>query len=137
MYKFLKNILNNVNIRMKTYNQLYNQILNEYQINSSSSQSKNPVNPVIGKLIDYLEKKIGVNMDPRELEDILKDDNNQDDNNQDEETKNNNNNNVDQQNPVQNPVQNTQNNIVKSNVVSNIPPNNFTSVQNKNTQKKI
>lgn len=107
---------------MKTYNQLYKQILNEYQIEQTPNQ---PENPIIPKLMDYL-KQSGVDpkiIDPEALKKIL-------DNKQQEEE-------VDNVENTQQPVQNIPNNSVKSNIVSNIPVNNLTSVQNKNIQKKI
>jgi len=110
---------------MKTYNQLYKQILNEYQIEQTSNQ---PKNPIIDNLMNYL-KKSGIDtssINPTDVETIL---NNKQEQEQEE---------VDNiENTQQQPVQNIPNNSVKSNIVSNIPVNNLTPVQNKNIQKKI
>lgn len=114
---------------MKTYNQLYKQILNEYQIEQTSNQ---PKNPVIDNLINYL-KKTGIdtsNINPVDVETIL---NTKQQEQEQEENK------VDdiQNTQQQKSVQNTSNNSVKSNIVSNIPVNNLNTLQNKNIQKKI
>jgi hypothetical protein len=108
---------------MKTYNQLYKQILNEYQIEQTSNQ---PKNPIIDNLMNYL-KKSGIDtssINPTDVETIL---NTKQQQQEEEEVDN-------VENTQQQPVQN---NSVKSNIVSNIPVNNLTSVQNKNLQKKI
>lgn len=103
---------------MKTYNQLYKQILNEYQIEQTPNQ---PKNPIIDNLMNYL-KKSGIDtssINPIDVETILN-------TKQEEEVDN-------VENTQQQPVQN---NSLKSNIVSNIPVNNL-PVQNKNLQKKI
>jgi hypothetical protein len=110
---------------MKTYNQLYKQILNEYQIEQTPNQ---PKNPIIDNLMNYL-KKTGIDtssINPTDVETILNNKQEQ----EEEEVDN-------VENTQQQPVQNIPNNSVKPNIVSNIPVNNLTSVQNKNIQKKI
>ena len=107
---------------MKTYNQLYKQILNEYQIEQTPNQ---PKNPIIDNLMNYL-KKSGIDtssINPTDVETIL--------NTKQEQEE------VDNLENTQQQTQNTSNNSVKSNIVSNIPVNNLTSIQNKNIQKKI
>jgi hypothetical protein len=107
---------------MNTYNDLFNKILNEYQINQTPVQNKNPI---VDNLINYL-KNSGIdtsNIKPEDMETIL----NNKEINEVENDKNDNTETLDKT------KLNTQ---VKSNVVSNIPVNNLTN-QNKNLQKNI
>jgi hypothetical protein len=104
---------------MNTYNDLCNKILNEYQIEQTPNQ---PKNPIIDNLMNYL-KKTGIDtssINPTDVETIL--------NNKQEQEE------VDNVENTQQPVQNIPNNNVKPNIISNIP-NNLTPVQNKNIQK--
>lgn len=106
---------------MNTYNDLFNKILNEYQINQTSVQNKNPI---VDNLISYLQKT-GIDtskIKPEDMETIL---NNKETNEVE-----------DQDNTEPETInQNNSNTQVKSNVVSNVPVNNPTS-QNKILQKK-
>lgn len=108
---------------MNTYNDLFNKILNEYQINQTPVQNKNPI---VDNLISYLQKT-GIDtskIKPEDMETIL---NNKEMN----EVEN------DQDNTEPETInQNNSNTQIKSNVVSNVPVNNPTS-QNKILQKKI
>jgi hypothetical protein len=107
---------------MNTYNDLCNKILNEYQIEQTPNQ---PKNPIIDNLMNYLGNIKGVDpksIDRTAVEEILK-------NKQPQEQEE-----VDNVENTQQPVQNIPNNSVKPNIVSNIP-NNLTPVQNKNIQK--
>ena len=108
---------------MNTYNDLFNKILNEYQINQTPIQNKNPINRTVDNLMDYFQK-MGSNIKPEDIETIL---NNKEMN----EVEN------DQDNTEPETInQNNSNTQIKSNVVSNVPVNNPTS-QNKILQKKI
>ena len=106
---------------MNTYNELFNKILNEYQI----TQNPTPQNPIVNNLIRYLQKSgIDVsNIKPEDMETILN-------NKQNNELE-------DDQNKTEPEAanQNGSNTQVKSNVVSNVPVVNNTTSPNKILQK--
>jgi hypothetical protein len=115
---------------MKTYNQLYTRLLNEYQ---------NPTqqNPIISNLSKYLGDKFGINPNDLNSEDLEKILNNNELQNQTQNLQQNKD--IEDKTKETSNQQTTQENPVKSNVVSNIPNNSLTNSLNnlKKTLKPV